>query len=51
MRLSDMVSTNPLILRIIVSLHRKGNGQNKLKEIVGPLIEEVISNVLLLMIN
>ncbi|KAB7496970.1 Ras GTPase-activating-like protein IQGAP2, partial [Armadillidium nasatum] len=44
MRLSDMISTNPLIIRIIVSLHRKGHGQSKLKEIVGPLIEEVLKD-------
>lgn len=45
-----MISTNPLIIRIIVSLHRKGHGQSKLKEIVGPLIEEVYLNALFIVI-
>lgn len=35
---------NPLVLKMVVNYTRQLNGQRALRQIVGPLIEKVLSN-------
>lgn len=41
LRLSDIVSGNPLVVKMIVSFNRKGAGQASLRDMLGPLIHKV----------
>ena len=41
LRLSDIVCGNPLVLKMIVSFNRKGAGQITLRDMLGPLINNV----------
>lgn len=41
LRLSDIVSGNPLVVKMIVSFNRRGAGQATLRDMLGPLIQKV----------
>ncbi|XP_045597721.1 ras GTPase-activating-like protein IQGAP1 [Procambarus clarkii] len=44
LRLSDIVSGNPLVVKMIVSFNRKGAGQASLRDMLGPLIHKVLGD-------
>ncbi|KAG0713538.1 Ras GTPase-activating-like protein IQGAP1 [Chionoecetes opilio] len=44
LRLSDIVSGNPLVVKMIVSFNRRGAGQASLRDMLGPLICKVLAN-------
>ncbi|XP_071537174.1 ras GTPase-activating-like protein IQGAP1 isoform X2 [Panulirus ornatus] len=44
LRLSDIVSGNPLVVKMIVSFNRKRAGQASLRDMLGPLIHKVLSD-------
>ncbi|KAK8406021.1 hypothetical protein O3P69_007029 [Scylla paramamosain] len=44
LRLSDIVSGNPLVVKMIVSFNRRGAGQVSLRDMLGPLIRKVLTN-------
>ncbi|XP_050690760.1 ras GTPase-activating-like protein IQGAP1 isoform X2 [Eriocheir sinensis] len=44
LRLSDIVSGNPLVVKMIVSFNRRGAGQASLRDMLGPLIHKVLTN-------
>ncbi|KAG7199806.1 hypothetical protein KM043_000468 [Ampulex compressa] len=41
---SEVVTGNPLVLKMVVNYARQLNGQRALREIVGPLIEKILSD-------
>ncbi|ROT61787.1 Ras GTPase-activating-like protein IQGAP2 [Penaeus vannamei] len=44
LRLSDIVSGNPLVVKMIVSFNRKGAGQASLRDMLGPLIHRILGD-------
>ncbi|KAK3863384.1 hypothetical protein Pcinc_030834 [Petrolisthes cinctipes] len=44
LRLTDIVSGNPLVVKMIVSFNRRGHGQASLRDMLGPLIHKVLSD-------
>ncbi|XP_042230712.1 ras GTPase-activating-like protein IQGAP3 [Homarus americanus] len=44
LRLSDIVSGNPLVVKMIVSFNRKGAGQASLRDMLGPLIHKILGD-------
>ncbi len=43
-KLSDIVSGNPLVIKMIVGFYKSGSGQLVLRELLGPLIQKVLDN-------
>ncbi|XP_048514358.1 ras GTPase-activating-like protein IQGAP1 isoform X2 [Athalia rosae] len=41
---SEVVTGNPLVLKMVVNYARQLNGQNSLRQIVGPIIEKVLAD-------
>lgn len=40
----DLIAGNPNIIKMIVGFHRSSQGQGSLREILGPLVKQVLSN-------
>ncbi|KAK3914566.1 Ras GTPase-activating-like protein IQGAP1 [Frankliniella fusca] len=43
-KLSDAVTSNPMVLKMVVNYARQHSGQNALRTMVGPLIERVLND-------
>ena len=43
-KLADIVSGNPMVVKLIVGFYKSGQGQAALREILGPLIKQVLTN-------
>ena len=43
-KMNDIVSGQPLVVKMIVSFNRNGKGQNYLRELLGPLIARVLED-------
>ena len=43
-KLSDIVSGNPMVIKMIVGFYKSGAGQHALREILGPLVKQVLDN-------
>jgi len=43
-RLQDVVSGNPLVVKLVVSYNRSGRGGYGLKDLVGPLVKQVVED-------
>ncbi len=43
-KLSDVVSGNPMVIKMIVGFYKSGPGQMALREILGPLVKQVIES-------
>lgn len=41
---SEVVTGDPLVLKIVVNYARQLNGQRALRQIVGPIIEKILSD-------
>ncbi|CAL4074100.1 unnamed protein product [Meganyctiphanes norvegica] len=44
LRMSDIASGNPLVVKMIVAFNRKGHGQAALRDMLGPLINKVMED-------
>lgn len=43
-KLTDIVSGQPMVVKMIVSFNRSGKGQNCLRDMLGPLINRVLED-------
>ena len=43
-KLADIVSGNPMVVKLIVGFYKSGQGQGALREVLGPLIKQVLTN-------
>ena len=43
-RLQDVVTGNPLVVKLVVSYNRSGRGGYGLKELIGPLVKQVVED-------
>ena len=43
-KISDIVSGNPMVIKMIVGFYKSGSGQVALREILGPLVKQVLDN-------
>jgi len=43
-KLNDIVSGNPMVVKMIVGFYKSGPGQSALREILGPLVKQVLEN-------
>ena len=43
-KISDIVSGNPMVIKMIVGFYKSGSGQSALREILGPLVKQVLDN-------
>ena len=43
-KLADIVSGNPMVVKLIVGFYKSGQGQAALREVLGPLIKQVLTN-------
>ena len=43
-KISDIVSGNPMVVKMIVGFYKSGSGQNALRDILGPLVKQVLDN-------
>ena len=41
-KLSDIVSGNPMVIKLIVGFYKSGQGQAALRQILGPLIKQIL---------
>ena len=44
-KLSDIVSGNPMVIKLIVGFYKSGQGQAALRQILGPLIKQILGAV------
>lgn len=43
-KINDIVSGNPMVIKMIVGFYKSGPGQMALREILGPLVKQVLDN-------
>ena len=43
-KLNDIVSGNPMVIKMIVGFYKSGQGQVALREVLGPLVKQVLDN-------
>ena len=43
-KLNDIVSGNPMVIKMIVGFYKSGQGQVALREVLGPLVKQVLEN-------